>query len=116
MYCSKRIYLMFLPLFILLCLTCPVKQEIKRSLNIPINIQLDLEKSNNFRSCISTFQQNDLTQKNKKQAEERYFLFTDKNHLDYRGNFTSTNLYPHQPVEVDILSVPLFIYHRKLII
>lgn len=114
MYRSKRIYLMLLPLALLLCLTCPVKQEIKQSLNIPIDTHISFEKKNDFRSCI-TVTRNNLFQKTQKQITEKDLLYSSFVFAEYIDN---APIYPQQNnfLNGNSTSVPLFIFHRKLII
>lgn len=115
MYCSKRIYLMLLPLAILLCFTCPIKQEIKQSLNIPISTQINIEKKNDLKSCITTITQSDLSQKLKKKTEDKALLFfTENNFKELRDTTLRTSQNFNRQKDPD--SVSLFILHRRLII
>lgn len=115
MYCSKRIYLMLLPLAILLCFTCPIKQEIKQSLNIPINTQINIEKKNDLKSCITTVTQSDLSQKIKKKTEGKILLFFTENKFKELRDTTS-RISQNFNRQKDPDSVSLFILHRRLII
>ena len=115
MYCSKQIYLMLLPLAILLCFTCPIKQEIKQSLNIPINTQINIEKKNDLKSCITTITPSDLSQKFKKKAEGKVLLFfTENKFKELRDTTSKTSQNFNRQKDPD--SVSLFILHRRLII
>ena len=116
MFKSTKINLLILPVLILICLSCPVKQEIKQFLGIPL--QQQAEKSSSTQAC-TLFTQTKKSISKSQANEERNDLHLCQmsiylQHLQIDTSFLSDQRDHYlgyiKPNE------PLFITYRQLII
>lgn len=107
---------MLLPLAVFLCLSCPIKHEIKQVLNIATTAELDLEKNNHIRPCTAAFSKEDLAQNNELRADIKSLATKEEVVFSISAPLSNGHSSDNFQYEEAIFPIPLFIYHRKLII
>ena len=116
MFRSTKINLLLLPVLMLICLSCPVKQEIKQFLGIPI--QQQIEKGSSSKTCVLFASQRAKVSKASQLVERTDF--TPFGSSSYWHSFplaTSLALDKRTELYRNLLpKEPLFITYRQLII
>ncbi len=112
----KRIitYLILLPLAILTCLSCPLKQEVKILLDITVNTSAQTDNYKPSRACLLVLAENRKCQKDKQHFTDKFFqksvniTFLESNSLlDYNSKYFG---YKNRK------EAPIFLLYRQLII
>ncbi len=113
---SRRIitFLILLPLAILISLPCPIKQDIKQLLSIPINASVQIDKSNKNYVCVYAPAKNKKSERKQQKTNIKYLLSSS---ISFSIEPTDNTQYQKTGLERDnISSIPIFLVHRKLII
>ena len=105
-------FISLLPLVILISLPCPVKQDLKQLLGIPINTSAQTAKNNN---TVGVYTSKNKEREQKRQKSKNQHLF---NHVSLPF-FVSSDVILYQSTGSDPgepSSIPIFLKYRKLII
>ena len=116
MFKSTKINLLILPVLILICLSCPVKQEIKQFLGIPL--QQQAEESSSTKAC-TLFTQSKKRIAKSQAKQERNDLHLSQMSIYLQSLQIDTSFLSDQRGDSLVYvkpKEPLFITYRQLII
>lgn len=104
-----------MPLVFLASLSCPIKQEVKKVLDIPTNNQQQSIKVNS--SCYISFRESKVNESRTEKRQTKFSLYTNTLYCcKHITIVSSSNLFRLNTGEIDNSSIPIFLEFRKLII
>ena len=109
--------LLLLPLAILLCFSCSLKQEIKQFFDIPLNTSVYTLKPTDSRTCttVNFVSVTDHLSKTKPQGESKFIVNSSDCEILSLIRITKSGNYEENKLRGES-GVPIFILQRKLII